>query len=918
ELLPFYNYSLDATAGEKMQLDSVIYKSQTAIVMHDLRNDWIDNMYMLWGASYYFLQEFDSASLMFQFINYAFAEKEKDGYYKYIGSRMDGNNALSISTKEDDGFFKKAFTTSPSRNEAFIWQIRSLIQMGNLTYAGSLIATLKNDPLFPERLHNDLEEVQAYWFYKQNIWDSSATHLVKALSQAKSKQEKARWEYLAAQMFERAGKPALAHGLYADARAHATDPVMDVYARMNLVRLNDQEAGDLDKNIGELVKMAKRSKYEDYRDVIYYMAAQMELERKNFPAAKEYLLKATQYNNSNLASRNNSFLQIADLAYDQKDYIQAAAYYDSLQVVELSSAEIKRVNERKAGLAKVIRHESILARQDSLQRIAAMPEEERNAYINKLVKELRKQQGLKDDNNVVTGGRVSNNTTTGPNLFDNQAKGDWYFYNATLKTQGQNQFKQTWGNRPNTDNWRRFSSVSSQLIAKTNANNSRDVAPLTNTSAELGDEEELSYTALLSKLPIDPSSKYKSDDSIMNALFNLGVVFINDLEDYPSAIDALETLLSRFPSFAKTDEALFHLYYAYTKAGDHGKAAQIKNLLAQKHAGSRFTAIVNTGKDPEAKPKINPQSTKDYEAIYDMFLEGKFDAAKQAKKIADSTYQTNYWQPQLLYIEAVYHVKQREDSVAIQLLQTLYQQNQGSPLAEKATTMIQVLQRRKEIEEELKNLRVERPAEDTMITIRDLVKTTVVPPVQTIDSVKKTEPVVQETQPPSLVVKNDNISREKKQPITINPVTTPTDTLSKRPVAILQRPTMYGYSFDPNDAHLVLLVLDKVDVVFSGEARNAFNRYNRDKHSAKTIGMDAVELSADKKLVMIGPFLNAQEAVDYMDLVKRLAPSEIIPWLKADKYGFLILSTLNLPVLKENKDLTLYRKFLEKNLPGKF
>src|SRR5215210_5325539 len=38
-LLPFYNYSLEATAQDKTQLDSIIYKSKTAIVMHDLRND---------------------------------------------------------------------------------------------------------------------------------------------------------------------------------------------------------------------------------------------------------------------------------------------------------------------------------------------------------------------------------------------------------------------------------------------------------------------------------------------------------------------------------------------------------------------------------------------------------------------------------------------------------------------------------------------------------------------------------------------------------------------------------------------------------------------------------------------------------------------------------------------------------------
>jgi hypothetical protein len=319
-LLPFYNYSLDATAGDEMELDSVIYKSQTGLVMHDLRSDWADNMYMLWGASYYFQKQFDSASLMFQFINYAFAEKEKDGYYKYIGSRMDGNNALSISTKENNSLVKKVFSTSPSRNDAFIWQIRSLIELGNLTEAGSLIVTLKNDPNFPERLDNELEEVQAYWFYKQEMWDSSATHLLNALDVAKNKQEKARWEYLAAQMFEKKGALEKAQELYAKAIGHGTDPVLDVYARLNLVRTN-KDGGEnyIDQNIAELLKMAKRDRFSEYRDVIYFMAAQMEMDRGNLAAAQELMLKAAKYNNGNLASRSSAFLLIADLSYNQKN-----------------------------------------------------------------------------------------------------------------------------------------------------------------------------------------------------------------------------------------------------------------------------------------------------------------------------------------------------------------------------------------------------------------------------------------------------------------------------------------------------------------------------------------------------------------------------------------------------------------------
>src|SRR5690606_967175 len=120
QLISFYNYDLDATAANTIQLDSIIIKSQTGIVLHDLRNDWIDNLYLLWGAAYYMRKDFDSANRTFQFINYAFAEKEKDGYYKYIGSRMDGNEATQISTEEDRNVKDRLFSQPPSRNDAFI------------------------------------------------------------------------------------------------------------------------------------------------------------------------------------------------------------------------------------------------------------------------------------------------------------------------------------------------------------------------------------------------------------------------------------------------------------------------------------------------------------------------------------------------------------------------------------------------------------------------------------------------------------------------------------------------------------------------------------------------------------------------------------------------------------------------------
>ena len=64
----------------------------------------------------------------------------------------EGGNAFTISTKESDNVFKKIWTSPPSRNESFIWQIRTFLARNETAEAAGLIQTLKNDPNFPERL----------------------------------------------------------------------------------------------------------------------------------------------------------------------------------------------------------------------------------------------------------------------------------------------------------------------------------------------------------------------------------------------------------------------------------------------------------------------------------------------------------------------------------------------------------------------------------------------------------------------------------------------------------------------------------------------------------------------------------------------------------------------------------------------
>src|SRR6218665_638315 len=833
-LLPFYNYSLDVTAADSVQLDSVVYKAQSGIILHDLRSDWADNMYLLWGASYYLQKQFDSAYLMFQFINYAFAEKENDGYYRTIGSARDGNNALSVSSKEKTGFFSKAFSEPPSRNDAFIWQIRNYLAQDRFSDASTLIQTLKNDTLFPARLHNDLEEVQAYLFYKQSNWDSAAAHLEKALSNAANKQEKARWEYLLGQLYENTRKPDAAAEWYERSIAHTTDPVMDVYARLAGVRVHksDSTKDYIAENIATLTKMARRDKYTDYRDIIYYMAAQMELDRNNTDGALELLSKGTKYIAKNSNLRNRFFLQMAELSFEKGFYRPSANFYDSLQMDDPMFTDPEAITLKKNMSGRLADYTEIIARQDSLQRLAALEENDRRDKVKKTVRMLRKQQGLKDEGIATTGSAVVSQTA--PSLFSESSKGEWYFYNTNARQKGLNDFKTKWGTRKNTDNWRR--SAAQNAVANNQPNNAALPGGASIATDTAAGSNEITFDALYARIPLTPEKMQQSNDSVRNALFNMGATFIQELENCQRGTAALEELRTRFPQSPRMDEVLFNLYFCYNKNGETAKAAEIKKLMGQQFANSNFNTILTTGKDPLATgPK--PEATKLYEKIYDLFLEGSFTNAVAQKRTADSIYGRNYWTPQLLYIEAVYYVKQREDSVAKKVLKDIITQFAGNALAPKAATLLDVLNRRKEIEEELRNMVINMPAEDTTQRAQpaapapvitqppSLVKTDIKIPVSKEDSIKLSKP---SQGAPGLAQKTIRITNDS--------IALPDTTVAKKDSALIANmpqkdsslaggittPPGSPFSFNPETPHYVVIILNKVDPVFVNEARNAF------------------------------------------------------------------------------------------------
>jgi tetratricopeptide (TPR) repeat protein len=890
-LLSFYPYSMENTSAQKTDLDSVIYKATAGLLLHDLRNDWVDNLYLLIGKSYYFRNELDSATLTFQFINYnLFPRKKKEDDNRVVGTNdLPGTGGISIANKEKRNIFKRLFSMPPSRNDALVWLARSFTTQEAYGDAAGLITILQNDKNMPKRLRKDLEEVSAYWFFQQKNYDSAANHLEKALGNADTKQDKSRWEFLLGQLLEMNGQYGKASSYYEKCSKHTVDLVMDINARLNAAKMlrDNSDPKQLDKSISNLIKMARKGRFEIFRDVVYYSAAQLAMQKADTASSILYLTQAVKYNNNNLLYKNKSFYQLGNLAFSQLRFKDAHDYYDSLQLgANEDYVDLKVLNTRKESLSKLVEHLDAIQREDSLQRIAAMTTSERDAYLKKLLRKLRREKGLaeEDPNDGSAPITMGNDKQKATDLFESNSKGEWYFYNSNLKSKGQAEFIRKWGKRTNTDNWRRKKAVVANPF---NAGPGGDpsLAVTSPDAAAVAAPKELSLDLLMEDLPMTPDKLDSSNLKKATNLLGLASILQNDMEEYASAITTYEDFLKRFPENAREAEALFGIYVCYSKLGMDSAASYYKNLIGTKHSASPSAAMLLNPSliHPNAK---NPEVTSRYESIYALFIEGRFADAVQEKKKADSLYGSNYWTPQLLYIEAMYLIKERKDSLAILELKQLIQLYPESELRQKAATLIDVLGRRKEIEEYLTKLEVTRIEEDKLVVAEKK------PAQINLPTAVVAEPVI-------------------KVPAVIRPISG-RDSSAVKPVS-----ENAGFTIQPELKHMVVMLLKKVDAVYINEAKNAFARFNKERSSTSSLVINRDVLDQDRAMLLFSSFDDAQAALAYMDNLKKIAPSEV-SWLQANKYSFMIISENNLQALKANKNLDGYLQLLKSTFGNKF
>ena len=569
-LLPIYKSSVPS-AGEmvKSDMDNAIIKCSKLIEIHSITkkpkrkrnrtrkyqefasqeefNKWVDDSYLLMGKAYFYQHNF-------------------------------------VGAIDNFGYVIRKYPDEETKNEAQIWLIRSYSELERFAEASEVIQAVQNDDKFPKRLEKDLAIATADYYMKQQEYNEAIKFLDIAIKKTTFKRNKARLKYIEAQLYQELGMPDQASEAYLAVTKMNPDYKMAFNARINSAGVFSG-VGDSEKLKKELNKMLRDNKNFDFRDQIYFAIGNLWFKEGNRPVAIDNYAQSVTTSFNNQFQRALSSITLADIYFEDLEYRKAQAYYDSAMIIiDETYPNYETVSNNYRGLTNLVDNLVTVEREDSLQRIARMPEVERESYIARLMKE--EQERLRNEENLAMQGMgdpmYSRTNRNRLGMGNQQAGAGWYFYNPQTVSYGRVTFQQLWGKRKLEDNWNRSNKGISTEISDENMEGADS------TLVVIREDDPLKKEFYTQDLPLTDSLMTISHDKIRDALYNAGKIFKADFTNYPRSAESFEDLIRRYPDNIYLLSALFELYDLYELVGDKQKSDNYRNAIITRFPESKY------------------------------------------------------------------------------------------------------------------------------------------------------------------------------------------------------------------------------------------------------------------------------------------------------------------------------------------
>lgn len=539
-------------------------------------------------------------------------------------------------------YMSRLYATQPAiYGRARSWLAKCYIEQDWIYDAEDVISKIRRDSIH-WRARKEWDYTYADYYIHTGRYAEAIPYLRKVIKHEMRRKQRAREWYLMGQLEAALGNEEKAYKAFK--RVVRLNPPYELAFNARIAMTEVMGMRQSKKMLKKLRRMASSDNNKDYLDQVYYAIGNIYLNQKDTANA------ISAYENGNAKATRSGIekgvllLKLGDLYWEREDYSNAQRCYgEAIGLLDKERKDYEQLSERSKVLDELVPYTEAIHLQDSLQALAKMPENERNAAIDRVIEALKKKEKEERDaqaemeaqqylaeQGAIGNDAVQNNVTN--NATDKA--GTWYFYNPTAVSQGKATFRKLWGQRENVDDWQR---VNKTVVAMNTGpeeltDEQRDSIAAAEAkqdsieeSLEIAQNNPHEREYYLKQIPFTPEQVAESNKIIEDGLYHSGVIFKDKLDNLALSEKSLRRLTDNYKDYEHLDDAYYHLFLLYSRRHDTALAQTYLNRLKQEYPESQWTVMLS---DPDfeqnARFGVHIEDSL-YAATYEAFKADRFD-----------------------------------------------------------------------------------------------------------------------------------------------------------------------------------------------------------------------------------------------------------------------------------------------------
>lgn len=613
------------------------------------------------------------------------------------GQYMNGDFSGAAST-----FFyiSKHFWWLPKTvTEAQLWQARSYLAMDWLYEAEAIIVRIKPDEITDGKvtgLYNlDLAELNI----RRHNYAEAVEPLRLAIKHSSGAQKTRLW-FLLGQVLSRLDRKAEAYTAFGKAGG-ASNATYRTRFNARIKQSEVYTGSNIEPEVKALRRMTRYDRNKEYLDQIYYAIGNLYLSRGDTVRAEANYILAAEKSTRNGIDKALAQVKLGGLYYKQHKYeLAQPCYSEAVPQLPDNFPGLDTLKRRSDVLDELAVYSQNVNLQDSLLRLAAMDENQRNAIIDRIIAELTKKEKEEADAarreefkaKQESGNDPYMGQSSAPQTYTLNTDDSWYFYNTATRNAGKTEFQRRWGARKLEDNWRRRNKTSFAMSdfdsSSATDEDSGDVAenPVDTISPEEKEKQEKAENPhyreyYLKQIPFSDADKAVAHDVIQEGLFNMGVILKDKLNDFDAAMEEFDRLLVDYPDNVYRLETYYNIYLMFVRTGNDSMAERYRQMIVNGFRDSKYGEALRNPDYINNLRQMDAVQEKIYEDTYEAYMANNNEAVHSGYQRMADEFPMSKLMPKFMFLDALAYVTENNPEQFNATLRTMLERYPDTDVA---------------------------------------------------------------------------------------------------------------------------------------------------------------------------------------------------------------------------------------------